>query len=63
MQLMKTKTWPVMELVFFKWAMLCIGLVAGAYLAPFVKQYLWLILAIGIPSFIRTMYFYYVKNN
>lgn len=42
MELYKAKVWSVIDIGLLKWCCIVIGMIAGAYLADFTKQYVWL---------------------
>ena len=41
MTLFRTKVWRWLDIGFLKWSSILIGMIAGAYLAEFVKQHVW----------------------
>jgi hypothetical protein len=62
MRLFKKKAWRPIDLVFLKWSMVLLGMVLGALLADFVKQNIWVFLAVGLLLVIRPM-IVYVRND
>jgi len=42
MNLFRTKAWGWQDIALPKWCCILIGMVAGAFLAPFVRQHVWL---------------------
>ena len=62
MKLFRVKEWPVLELTVFKITCLAFGMMFGAYLTEFVKQHLWIFLAVAIAGWIKVTYFYYVQK-
>jgi len=59
MTLFKSKVYPAFELGVLKTCVMCVGLIAGAYFAPYVRRYLWILVAVGVVTYIRAMYFYW----
>lgn len=41
MKLYKAKVWSVIDIGLLKWCCIVIGMIVGAYLADFIKQYVW----------------------
>jgi len=58
MKLFKKKTWRPIDLVLFKWSMILLGMVLGALLAGFVRQNIWVFLAVGLLLLLRPMIVY-----
>jgi hypothetical protein len=63
MKLFKTKLWPPFELAIFKWSCILFGVIVGAFFAPFVIQYLWIIIGLTVLGSARVTYFYYFKKD
>jgi len=42
MKLFRAKVWSVPDIGLLKWCCILIGMIAGAYLADFTKQHVWL---------------------
>jgi hypothetical protein len=59
MKLFKDKTYTVFELGVLKTCVMCVGLILGAYFSPYVKMFLWVIVPLGVVTYIRAMYFYW----
>jgi len=62
MGIFKTKTWSAVDLMFLKWSSAFFGMIAGAYAANFVKQYLWLFIALVIIFGLKPLHSYWFKN-
>jgi len=58
-KLFKDKTYTVFELGVLKTCVMCVGLILGAYFAPYIKKFLWILVPLGIITYIRAMYFYW----
>ncbi len=58
MKLFKKKTWRPIDLMLFKWSMILLGMVLGALLAGFVRQNIWVFLAVGLLLLLRPMIVY-----
>ena len=48
MSLFKTKVWRWLDIGLLKWSALLFGMIAGAYLSDFVKQYVWVFVAVAV---------------
>lgn len=62
MGLYKTKIWLPLDIAFLKWASILFGMILGAYLSSFVKQYLWIFILLIIAFSIRIIYSYCFKK-
>lgn len=62
MKLFRKKAWRPIDLVMLKWSMILLGMVLGALLADFVKQNIWVFLAVGLLLVIRPM-IVYLRND
>jgi hypothetical protein len=62
MKLFRKKAWRPIDLVMLKWSMFLLGMVLGALLADFVKQNIWVFLAVGLLLVIRPM-IVYLRND
>ena len=58
MKLFKKKAWRPIDIVLLKWSMLLLGMVLGALVADFVKQNIWVFLAVGLLLVIRPIFVY-----
>lgn len=58
MKLLKKKAWRPIDLVLFKWSMILLGMVLGALLSDFVRQNIWVFLAVGLLLLLRPMIVY-----
>jgi len=58
MKLFRKKAWRPIDLVLFKWSMILLGMVLGALLSDFVKQNIWVFLAVGLLLVIRPIIVY-----
>lgn len=63
MKLFKPRTYTVKELAILKTCVLCFGMVAGAYVAPLVKRFFWIFLIVFLITYLRAMYFYWIKRD
>ena len=62
MKLFRKKAWRPIDLVMLKWSMILLGMVLGALLADFVKQNIWVFLAVGLLLVILPM-IVYLRND
>lgn len=63
MKLFRKRAWRPIDLVMLKWSMILLGMVLGALLADFVKQNIWVFLAVGLLLVIRPMIVYLRKDS
>lgn len=63
MKLFRTKVWRPVDLGLFKWANILFGMIVGAYLADFVKDYLWLFIIAVILLAIKPMAAYFSNDS
>lgn len=57
----KARHWPVLEIGIFKWTCILFGMIIGAYLADFVKTYVWVLAPIAALGTFRVLTFYFGK--
>ena len=62
MKLFKTIEWSPANLGCFKWANILFGMIIGAFLAGFVKEYLWIFIALIVILSIKVMIFYFSEK-
>ena len=62
MKLFRKKMWRPIDIVLLKWSMLLLGMVLGALLSDFVRQNVWVFLALGLAMLIRPI-FVYLRND
>ena len=62
MGIFKTKTWSAFDLMLIKWSAAFFGMIIGAYVSNFVKQYLWLFIILVIVLGLRPLYSYWFKK-
>lgn len=62
MGLYKTKIWLPLDIALLKWACILFGMILGAYLDSFVKQYLWIFIVLTIVFAVRPLYAYWIKK-
>ena len=62
MKLFRKKMWRPIDIVLLKWSMLLLGMVLGALLSDFVRQNVWVFLALGLATLIRPI-FVYLRND
>lgn len=48
MKLFRTKVWPAFDIALLKWCCILLGMIAGACLADFTKQHVWLFAAAAV---------------
>ncbi|MFA5780566.1 MAG: hypothetical protein WC947_10595 [Elusimicrobiota bacterium] len=58
----KTKIWSPLDIGLLKWACILFGMILGAYLSVFVKQYLWIFVILWVVLAIRIIYSYWIKK-
>ncbi len=59
MKLFRTKVWWWFDIGLVKWSAILIGMVAGAFLADFVRQYVWVFIFAAIAFAIRPTFKYF----
>jgi hypothetical protein len=59
MKLFRTKVWWWFDIGLVKWSAILIGMVAGAFLADFVMQYVWVFIFAAIAFAIRPTFKYF----
>ena len=62
MKLFRKKMWRPIDIMLLKWSMLLLGMVLGALLSDFVRQNVWVFLALGLAKLIRPI-FVYLRND
>jgi hypothetical protein len=62
MKLFRKKMWRPIDIMLLKWSMLLLGMVLGALLSDFVRQNVWVFLALGLAMLIRPI-FVYLRND
>lgn len=63
MRLFRTKVWTVADIACLKWASILFGMIAGALLADFTRQYLWLFAIAAILLSVKPAVSYFGKAN
>jgi hypothetical protein len=53
MGLLKTMIWSWQDIWILKWCAFVFGMIAGAYLSDFIKEYVWLFALVGILLMVR----------
>jgi hypothetical protein len=59
MNLFKTKVWSWLDIGLLKWSSFLFGMIIGAYLTGFVRQYVWLFLIVAILCAVRPAIAYF----
>lgn len=59
MKLFKAKVWSVMDIGMLKWSSLLVGMIAGAYLADFIKSHVWYVAGVAILLAIKPTLSYF----
>ncbi|MCK5483253.1 MAG: hypothetical protein KAJ13_06100 [Gemmatimonadetes bacterium] len=62
MKLFRKKMWRPIDIGLLKWSMILLGMVLGALLSDFVKQNIWVFIAVGLAMLIRPI-FVYLRND
>jgi putative Mn2+ efflux pump MntP len=62
MGIFKTKTWSAVDIMFLKWSSALFGMIVGAYVSNFVKQYLWVFIVLVIVFGLKPLYSYWFKK-
>ena len=62
MGIFKTKTWSAVDLMLLKWSAALFGMILGAYVSNFVKQYLWIFIVLVIALGLKPLYLYWFKD-
>lgn len=63
MNLFKTKIWWWFDIWALKWGAFLFGIIAGAYLSDFVKQYVWVFAVVALILVIRPSIKYFGDNE
>lgn len=58
MKLFRKKSWRPIDIMFLTWGMLLLGMVLGTLAAEFVRQNIWVFLAVGLLLVIRPLFVY-----
>ena len=58
MKLFRKKAWRPIDIGLLKWSMILLGMVLGALLSDFVRQNIWVFLAVGLLLVIRPIIVY-----
>jgi hypothetical protein len=58
MKLFRKKAWRPIDIVLLKWSMILLGMVLGALLSDFVKQNIWVFVAVGLLLVLRPIIVY-----
>ena len=59
MRVLRTKVWWWLDIWLLKWCAFLFGMIAGAYLSDFVKQYVWIFALMAILLAIRAAISYW----
>lgn len=62
MGIFKTKVWAPLDIGLLKWSCILFGMIVGAYISSFVKDFLWLFILLTIVLAIRPIYCYWFKK-
>lgn len=62
MSIFKTKVWSPLDIGLLKWYCMLFGMILGAYLSYFVKQYLLIFIILTIVFAVRPFYAYWIKK-
>ena len=62
MKILKTKEWSWVDISLLRWSCIFFGMIAGAYLANFVKQYVWIFVLVALGLAIRPAFKYFGKE-
>ncbi len=57
----RIKRLDIWDIGSIKWGSIFIGIIIGAYIANWVKQYIWIHIALAIALLIRPIYRYFRK--
>jgi hypothetical protein len=63
MRLLISKVWSWSDIWILKWCAFLFGMIGGAYLSDFVKQYLWVFLVLAIALAIKSGIKYFGRND
>jgi len=63
MKLLKTQIWSWRDIWILKWCAFMFGIIAGAYLSDFVKQYLWIFVIAAVILTIRPAVKYFGNSE
>ncbi|OPZ26679.1 MAG: hypothetical protein BWZ02_01922 [Lentisphaerae bacterium ADurb.BinA184] len=63
MKLFRAKVWSVVDIGLLKWCSLLVGLIAGAYLADYVRRYVWIIAAVAVVMAAKVMVSYFCGDG
>jgi len=62
MLIFRKKVWSPVDIMLLKWSSAVFGVIIGAYVSDFVKQYVWIFIFFVIVFGIRPLYSYWFKN-
>jgi len=62
MGIFKTKTWSAVDIMLLKWSSVFFGMIVGAYVSNFVKQYLWGFIILVVLLGLKPLYSYWFKD-
>ncbi|MCK4271463.1 hypothetical protein KAX22_02360 [bacterium] len=60
---MKSRMWSFGDIAILKTYCAVLGIIVGAYIASFVKSYLWLFILVAVVLLIRLVYFVFFKKQ
>jgi ABC-type phosphate transport system permease subunit len=63
MSLFKTKVWWWLDIWALKWCAFLFGMIAGAYLSEFVKQYAWVFALVAVILAVRPSIKYFGNSE
>jgi hypothetical protein len=63
MRLFRTKVWSWADIWILKWCAFLFGIIGGAYLSDFVKQYVWVLLVLAVALAIKSGIKYFGGND
>ena len=63
MTLFKSKVWSPIDIGSLKWSCILLGMIVGAYLSDFVKDYVWVFVIIAILAGIKPAVSYFQTDE
>ncbi len=63
MRLLRTKVWPWLDVWMLKWSAFLFGIIVGALIPGFIRQYVWWILTLAILLAIKPSITYFSNGD
>jgi uncharacterized membrane protein YoaT (DUF817 family) len=63
MNLFRSKVWRPVDIALLKWSCILLGMIVGAYLSDFIKDYVWVFVTAAILLGIKPAVSYFRTNE